>query len=128
MYSCSFSETIWCRFAICPSILLKVDPKYSAIKINGKPAYKLARKGKNVQIEPRQVTIYELELVQFKTPLLQIRVQCSSGTYIRSLAADIGEALKVGAYLTDLRRTQVGSYRIEKSKTLEELKKDFLNL
>lgn len=88
-------------------------PKFSAIKINGRRAYDLARKGEAVEIPERQVTIFELELLDYTYPDVRIRTHVSSGTYIRSLAEDIGNVLGTGAYCADLRRTKVGEWDIE---------------
>lgn len=96
-------------------------PQFSAVKINGQRAYKLAREGKAVEMPVRKVQIYEIELLEYEWPDLKIRCKVSSGTYIRALGEDIGKALGTGAYVTELRRTQVGNYRIEQAKTLEEL-------
>ena len=97
-------------------------PKFSAIKIKGEPAYKKARRGEKFKLPEREVEIREIEIMKYiSPPHLKIRVVCGSGTYIRSLARDIGEKLGVGAYLTELTRTRVGDYKIENSKTLEEL-------
>ena len=89
-------------------------PMFSAIKINGQRAYKLARAGKEVEIPTRQVEIYELEVLEYNAPYLKIRTHVSSGTYIRSLAEDIGKRLRCGAYLTELRRTKIADFDIEK--------------
>lgn len=83
-------------------------PAYSAIKIGGQRAYKLAREGKTVEMPLRTVTVYSIELLDYTYPELKIRAHVSSGTYIRTLAEDIGQALGVGAYCSQLRRTQVG--------------------
>ena len=96
-------------------------PQFSAVKINGQRAYKLAREGKAVEMPVRKVQIYEIELLEYEWPDLKIRCKVSSGTYIRALGEDIGKSLGTGAYVTELRRTQVGNYRIEQAKTLEEL-------
>ena len=88
-------------------------PKFSAIKINGRRAYDLARKGEAVEIPERQVTIFELELLDYTYPDVRIRTHVSSGTYIRSLAEDIGNVLGTGAYCAELRRTKVGEWDIE---------------
>jgi len=97
-------------------------PKFSAIKIKGEPAYKKARRGEKFKLPEREVEIKKIEIMKYiSPPHLKIRVVCGSGTYIRSLARDIGEKLGVGAYLTELTRTRVGDYKIENSKTLEEL-------
>jgi len=96
--------------------------KYSAIKINGQRAYKLAREGKTVEIEPRKVKVYSLDLVNYSYPKLKITTEVSSGTYIRSLAEDIGEKLATSAYLSELRRTRVGKFDIKDAKRLDEIK------
>lgn len=90
----------------------QVPPQHSAIKVGGKRAYSLARKGQVVDIEPRQVKIHRIELIKYEYPKLVIKTYVGSGTYIRSLARDIGEALNVGGYLTALRRTSIGDYKI----------------
>ncbi len=89
--------------------IMQTPPAYSAIKIDGQRAYKLARAGKEVKIEPRQVTINRLELVDYSYPELKLVADVSSGTYIRSLVEDIGKALSTGAYTAALRRTRIGS-------------------
>ena len=102
----------------------QVPPSFSACKIDGKPAYKLARKGQDVEIRPKTLVIDEIEVLQCglpDEPTLQIRVLCSRGTYIRALARDIGVALGSGAHLTALRRTRVGNVRVEDCLTLEAL-------
>lgn len=94
-------------------------PAFSAIKINGRRAYELARKGAVVEMPERTVTIYALELLDYTYPDVRIRVHVSSGTYIRSLAKDIGATLGVGAYCTELRRTKVGTWSIADAETIE---------
>ncbi|OYX44145.1 tRNA pseudouridine(55) synthase TruB [Candidatus Saccharibacteria bacterium 32-49-12] len=91
----------------------QTPPQFSAIKINGQRAYKLARKGQVVEMPKRQVTIYELEVISYDYPDVKIRVRVSSGTYIRTLAEDIGSELGVGAYCRELRRTRVGEWSVE---------------
>jgi tRNA pseudouridine55 synthase len=93
----------------------QVPPAYSAIKINGQRAYKLARAGKEVIIEPRQVVINRLELVDYTYPEAKLIAEVSSGTYIRTLVEDLGQALATGAYTTALRRTQVSKFIVEDS-------------
>lgn len=93
----------------------QVPPAFSAIKIDGQRAYKLAREGKEVKIEPRKVTIYEITDVTYKYPKGSFTVKVSSGTYIRSLVEDIGAELDTGAYMTDLRRTDVGTFKVEQA-------------
>ncbi len=95
-------------------------PKFSAIKINGQRAYKLARKGVEFEVPTRKVTIYRLEILEYEYPYLKLRCFVSSGTYIRTLAEDIGEALGVGAYCTELRRTEIGEYNVSDAYKLEE--------
>jgi len=92
--------------------ITQTPPIYSAIKIDGQRAYKLARAGKNPEIPSRQVKIYELEILEYEYPMLKIRAHVSSGTYIRTLAEDIGKDLKTGAYTFALRRTRVGEYDV----------------
>jgi tRNA pseudouridine55 synthase len=93
-------------------------PAFSAIRINGQRAYKLARSGQKVELPDRQVTIYDLELVGYQYPKLKIRAHVSSGTYIRSLAADIGKTLSCGAYCKELRRLAIADYKVSQAKTL----------
>lgn len=95
-------------------------PIFSAIKIAGQRAYKLARDGKEVEIPERTVTIHSLEIVDYAYPELKIRTHVSSGTYIRSLADDIGKALGTGAYCTQLRRTVINKWRVEDAKQLAD--------
>lgn len=98
----------------------QIPPAYSACKISGIRAFDLARKGEEVKLKPKTLTIDEIEVLQFEMPVLKIRVVCSKGTYIRALARDIGQALKSGAYLTALERTRVGDIRVEDCLTLDE--------
>ena len=91
----------------------QVPPMHSALKREGVPLYKLARKGQSVERQPRRVRILELELLDCKRPLLNIRVRCSKGTYVRTLAEDIGAALECGAHLASLRRTGSGRFRVD---------------
>jgi tRNA pseudouridine55 synthase len=99
-------------------------PIYSAIKIGGIPAYSYARRGKKVTLPVRTVNIKKIKLGEFDPPFLKIQIIASSGTYIRTLAEDIGKKLGVGAYLTDLIRTRVGNFGINKSRTIEEFEED----
>lgn len=102
-------------------------PVYSAIKKDGQPLYKLARQGIEVDVPTRQVTIYALELLAHDAPLVDLRVTCSAGTYIRSLAHDLGQALGCGAHLTGLRRTAIGAFGVETAVSLPDLTPDNLN-
>lgn len=99
--------------------ITQTPPKFSAIKINGQRAYKLARKGADFKIPSREVTIYNIEILDYNYPELRIRCDVSSGTYIRTLAEDIGKKLGTGAYLTALRRIKIGDYDIKDAKTLD---------
>lgn len=98
----------------------QTPPKFSAIKINGQRAYKLARKGQDFEIPSREVTIYNIEILSYDYPELEIRCHVSSGTYIRTLAEDIGKKLGTGAYLTKLRRLQIGDFSITDATALDD--------
>jgi tRNA pseudouridine55 synthase len=106
---------------------LQVPPAYSAIKVGGRKAYDMARRGEDVELAPRKVNIYELSLLRWETPNAVIRVRCSRGTYIRSLANDIGEAMGTHAHLNSLRRTRLGPFAVEHATTIDELKRRFLD-
>lgn len=93
----------------------QTPPSYSAVKIEGKRAYKLAREGKKVEIKPRTITIYGINQVSYEYPYISFVVSASSGTYIRSLAEDIGNRLDTGAYLRELKRIKVGEFKLDKS-------------
>lgn len=98
----------------------QIPPIFSAKKIDGVAAYKSARKNKPVEMKPSKITIYNIEILEFTNPLLSILVNCSKGTYIRSLANDIGHDLAVGGYLDNLKRTGIGNYELEKAISLLE--------
>ncbi|MCA9338036.1 tRNA pseudouridine(55) synthase TruB [Candidatus Saccharibacteria bacterium] len=100
--------------------ITQVPPIYSAIKIDGRRAYDLARKGEEVEIPERKVTVYEYELLDYAYPEVKVRVHVSSGTYVRSLAADLGQALGVGAYCTQLRRTQIAEFSVQNAQKLAD--------
>ena len=106
------------RFKGC---IQQIPPMYSAVIISGKPLYKLARKGISVERSERSVHIYELELLSFHHPHVNLRVACSKGTYMRTLCEDIGNVLGTGAHMTALERTKVGNFRIEYAVSLAEL-------
>lgn len=95
--------------------IMQIPPIFSAIKINGKNAYELARRGKDFEIKSRPVCINALEMIEYKQPFLKISTDVSKGTYIRSLAHDIGQALGVGGYLTILRREGIGTWNVSQS-------------
>lgn len=96
-------------------------PIYSAIKVNGERAYNLARKGKEFEIPKRQVTVFSLDLLSYSYPYLKIKAHVSSGTYIRSLAEDIGRELMVGAYCTELRRISIADWSVEQAVSLSSM-------
>lgn len=98
--------------------IMQKPHKYSAIKINGQRAYKLAREGKEVKLEPRPVTIYQISDIAYAYPEVKFTAKVSSGTYIRSLVEDIGDKLGTGAYMTSLRRTQIGEYDIKNAQSI----------
>ena len=100
--------------------IMQTVPAFSAVKINGQRAYQLARRGEDVSMPTRQIEIYAIEILSYNYPELVIRTHVSSGTYIRTLGEDIGKTLGVGAYLTALRRTQVGDYQIENAVKLSD--------
>jgi tRNA pseudouridine55 synthase len=99
----------------------QIPPMYSAMKVSGKPLYLFARKGIEVERKPRKVTVKAIDMVKFESPYLTLRISCSKGTYIRSLCRDIGDALGVGAYITELIRTKIGDFTIENSAEIDEL-------
>lgn len=99
----------------------QVPPPYSAVKVKGKHAYDLARKGEDVELEPRLINVYSLDILEWTPPEVVIDVHCSSGTYVRSLAYDLGELLGCGAYLTGLRRTKSGRFSLRDATSLSKL-------
>ncbi len=99
----------------------QIPPMHSAVKIGGKKLYELARKGKEIERAPRTVTVRAFDLVTWVAPLLTVRIMCSSGTYVRALARDVGDALGVGAYVKSLRRTRIGSLRIEDATPIDRI-------
>ncbi|MEI8237262.1 MAG: tRNA pseudouridine(55) synthase TruB [Methylococcaceae bacterium] len=114
-------EQIQCCLAKFMGLQAQVPPMYSALKLNGKKLYELAREGITVERAPRQITIYELHLLEATFDTLTLDVACSKGTYIRSLAEDIGHDLGCGATVIALRRSQAGQFLLENAKTIEQL-------
>ncbi|MFZ1483660.1 MAG: tRNA pseudouridine(55) synthase TruB [Candidatus Saccharimonadales bacterium] len=106
--------------------IMQVPPAFSAMKINGKRAYELAREGKPVELEARPATIYSADLTSYDYPIVTFTSRVSSGTYIRSLVEDIGEHLSTGAYMSDLRRTTVGKFTIDSALEVESLNAEVL--
>ena len=103
--------------------ILQIPPMYSALKVNGQKLYDLARKGREVERQPRPITIHELTLLDFSGNEAKLRVRCSKGTYIRTLCKDIGEAVGCGGCMAELRRVQAGEYTLEGSVPLHDLLK-----
>lgn len=103
----------------------QVPPPYSAVKVKGRKAYEMARKGEEVELEPRKIQVYSLELLEWAPPEVVIDVYCSSGTYVRSLANDLGRALGTGAHLIGLRRTKSGRFTLRDAVPLRRLKEAF---
>lgn len=99
----------------------QVPPIHSAIKKDGKPVYLLARKGVDVELQPRTITIHHFTIENIALPIVEFRVVCSTGTYIRSLAHDFGKQLGCGAYLSSLRRTRIGNFDVNNAKQMDEL-------
>lgn len=104
--------------------ILQVPPSHSAIQINGKRVYELARQGKEVIIEPRKVTVKEFEITGIEMPQVYFRIVCSTGTYIRSIAHDFGKELGCGAYLSSLCRTRIGDFKVGDAITIEAFEKE----
>ncbi|MFI6325942.1 tRNA pseudouridine(55) synthase TruB [Nonomuraea sp. NPDC050556] len=101
--------------------IMQVPPQVSAIKVNGERAYKLARAGEEVELKARPITVHSFEVTSIDGPSIRATIRCSSGTYIRSLARDLGAGLGVGGHLTSLRRTSVGPYGLAQARTIEQL-------
>jgi tRNA pseudouridine55 synthase len=101
-------------------VIMQTPPLYSALKKEGRRLYELARSGEKVEVEPRSVTVYELEILAVQLPEVTIRLRCSRGTYVRAIARDLGRDLGCGAYLKSLRRTRVGDYLVEESVPVQE--------
>lgn len=99
----------------------QIPPIYSAVQIDGKRAYDLARKGKEVELKSRTVTIQAFDIISINGPEVEFRVVCSKGTYIRSLAHDLGQQLGVGAHLSKLERTRIGEYKLEDALTIDDI-------
>lgn len=102
--------------------IAQIPPAHSAIKMGGKRVYELARHGKEVKMEPRQVTIKEFTISKIELPVVHFKVVCTTGTYIRSLAFDFGKRLECGAYLSSLCRTRIGEFKIEEATTMEAIR------
>ena len=103
----------------------QVPPPYSAVKVKGRKAYEMARKGEQVELQPRKINVYSLDVLEWDPPEVVVDAYCSSGTYIRSLANDLGESLGTGAYLIGLRRTKSGRFTLREAVPLRRLKEAF---
>jgi tRNA pseudouridine55 synthase len=107
---------------------MQIPPDYSAKLVNGTRAYKLARKGKTLDMQPKEINIYSISLISFDLPIIQIKVQCSKGTYIRALARDIGSKLGTGAHLIGLNRTCIGNFLIKDAISVEDFERNLILL
>lgn len=114
-------EQIYLAAKKLTGVIQQIPPLHSAIKVDGKRAYKLARKGSDLELKPREVTISQFEITSIQKPEIHFRIVCSKGTYIRSLARDFGNNLGVGAYLTGLCRTRIGEFKLEDALTLDQI-------
>ena len=112
------AEVIYAATAPFTGEIFQVPPAHSAIKVDGKRVYELARAGKDVKLEPRKLFIKEFEITRIDLPLVEFRVVCSTGTYIRSLAHDFGAALGCGAYLSKLCRTRIGEFSLQQAESI----------
>lgn len=128
------SDTVPSKEAILTALkqlqgqIMQVPPIYSAIKVGGVRAYKLAREGKEVVMEPRPATIYSSELTSYDYPFVKFTSRVSSGTYIRTLVEDLGKILDTGAYMSDLRRTSIADYHVSSALVVETLDKEKLEV
>lgn len=102
--------------------IMQTPPMYSAVKVDGKPLYKLARKGIEVERKPKKVIIYSIKIEDFAPPFVTFRVLCSKGTYVRALCHSFGEELGIGAHIVELERTAIGKFKVENAINLDELK------
>lgn len=109
-------------------LIMQIPPIHSAIKQEGKPVYLAARKGIDVVLEPRPVTIYSFDIEKIELPIVHFRVVCSTGTYIRSLANDFGKVLGVGGYMSSLRRTRIGHFKVDQALSMEAFEKEIEQL
>jgi len=117
-------ETVQSACAQFVGAIEQRPPAFSAMKVGGRRAYKLARQGETVEIKPRTVNVYSVELLDYAWPAARLRVECGRGTYIRAIARDLGEALGVGGYLTQLRRTFIGRFDVRDAVTLDNILAD----
>lgn len=114
-------DQVRARASLLTGRIMQIPPAFSAVKVDGRRAYAQARKGRDVVIEPRPVDVHEFAILDFLWPLARTRVRCGKGTYVRSLARDLGSGLGCGGMLTSLRRTRVGPFGIEQARRLGEI-------
>jgi len=107
---------------------MQTPPLFSAIRIDGKRAYQHARKGDEIELNQREITFNELELLEYKSPVAKIRINCSKGTYIRSFANDLGKKLQSGAFLSSLNRTFIGDFSLKEALTIEQFETILKNI
>lgn len=119
-------ESVRAALASLVGEIVQRPPAFSALKVGGRRAYDLARDGKIVELEPRMVRVYGIELLSYEWPLVRLRIDCGRGTYIRAIARDLGEQLRVGGHLTALRRTRVGPFSAADAVILDSLQADSL--
>jgi len=119
--SCITEEMVFKTFQSFTGRTAQLPPAHSAIKVGGKRAYQFARKGKEVELKPREVEIIIFEPTKISLPEIHFRVVCSKGTYIRSLARDVGKSLGVGAYLSQLCRTRIGEFHLSDAQELDDI-------
>lgn len=115
-------ETLRKALASFRGVVQQVPPSFSALKVGGTPAYRLAHRGEAVELKPRPATIYRIELLRFRPPVAEVEVECGRGTYVRSLAHDLGQRLGCGAHLQRLVRLRVGPFRLEDALALDDLR------
>lgn len=108
--------------------IMQVPPAHSAIKVEGKRLYESARKGIEVELKPRKITITDFQITKIELPVVSFQVVCSTGTYIRSLAYDFGKKLGCGAHLSSLCRTRIGDHKLENALTIEDFEKDLIRI
>lgn len=106
--------------------IMQTPPAFSAVKVQGKRAYAVARKGQQVEIKPRQVQVHEIEILEYQFPTLKLRIRCGSGTYIRSIARDVGLRLGIGGLMHELQRTVIGPYSLEDAIDADTVRADSL--
>ncbi|MBW7952918.1 MAG: tRNA pseudouridine(55) synthase, partial [Chitinophagaceae bacterium] len=122
--SCISENEIYAATKQFTGNILQMPPQHSAIKKDGKRLYESARKGIEVKVDPRPVTIHEFEITKIELPVVHFKVKCSTGTYIRSLANDFGVALNCGAYLSSLCRTAIGDFTLNNAYSIENFEKE----